>query len=190
VAKNYIKAQQAINRENTLKFYKTNSSFCKMYNDFNFSDLKNSIGVIYVVRDPRHLVSSFVGDNNKNIEDALELLINEKTILNEKDKPEVYLGSWSFNYNSWKIYQPSKKYLLIKYEHLLNDTKNSLIQILNFINSLGSAQFPIHDDKIFNLIQTIKFPNIENHIDEKLNLKMLSKIENKFKKEMIELGYL
>ena len=59
VSENYAKAQEEINKSNRLEFVKTHSSFCKMYNKFNFSDLKNSIGVIYIVRDPRNIVTSF-----------------------------------------------------------------------------------------------------------------------------------
>ena len=46
VSENYAKAQEEINKSNRLEFVKTHSSFCKMYNKFNFSDFKNSIGVI------------------------------------------------------------------------------------------------------------------------------------------------
>ena len=161
-----------------------------MYNKFNFSDLKNSIGVIYIVRDPRQIVTSFAHNNNETIENSTKLLINDKTIAKEIDGIEVYLGSWLFNYNSWKIYQPTKRYFLLKYEDLFYDTKNSFIKILNFINSLGSAQLPIHEDKVLKLINTAQFPQTENQWKDELNFEMINKIENELKSEMIELGYL
>ena len=219
VAENYIKAQQEINKNKELQFWKTHSSFCKMYNKFNFSNLENSIGVIYIVRDPRNVITSFARHNSKEIEDTLELLINDLTIGNEKNEPEVYMGSWNFNYNSWKVYNSSNKYFLVKYEDLVNDTKKIFIQILNFINTVTNINKSIDEDKIDKAIKTtsfsrmqnleeqfgfeeakineitgqkVKFFNLgpKNHWKNSLDNKVRKKIEDKFKKEMLELNYL
>ena len=219
VAENYIKAQQEINKNKELQFWKTHSSFCKMYNKFNFSNFENSIGVIYIVRDPRNVITSFARHNSKEIEDTLELLINDLTIGNEKNEPEVYMGSWNFNYNSWKVYNSSNKYFLVKYEDLVNDTKKVFIQTLNFINKVANINISIDEDKIDKAIKTtsflrmqnlekqygfeeakineitgqkVKFFNLgpKNHWENYLDEKIRKKIENRFKKEMIELNYL
>jgi len=219
VAKNYIKAQEEINKEKKLKFWKTHSSFCKMYNRFNFSDLKNSLGVIYIVRDPRNVVSSFAHHNSESIEQTTGLLVNDLTIGNEKNELEVYLGSWKFNYNSWKVYKSSDRYLLVKYEDLITDTKNIFIKILKFINTLSPIKSSIDQKKIKKAIQVTNFSNMKkmedkfgfeeakiNEVTRKkipffnlgpnnnwkkiLDPKMASKIENSFEKEMVELGYL
>jgi len=219
VAKNYIKSQEEINKSKKLSFLKTHSSFCKMYNKFNFSDLKNSLGVIYIVRDPRNIVTSFAHHNSKDIEETCGLLTNEIAVGNEKGEPEVYMGSWSFNFNSWKIYQKSNKYLLIKYEDLISDTKNELIKILKFINKLGSSQFEIFEEKLEKVIETTNFYNMKkledtqgfeeakfneetgeripffylgpkNNWKKMINSEIRKKIENSFEKEMKELGYL
>ena len=59
VFKNFINAQNLINEEKgKLKFFKTHSSLCKIH-DCNFTDLKNTLGAIYIVRDPRNVVTSF-----------------------------------------------------------------------------------------------------------------------------------
>ena len=219
VAENYIKAQQEINKNKELQFWKTHSSFCKMYNKFNFSNLENSIGVIYIVRDPRNVITSFARHNSKEIEETVELLINDLTIGNEKNEPEVYMGSWNFNYNSWKVYNSSNKYFLVKYEDLVNDTKKVFIQTLNFINKVANINISIDEDKIDKAIKTtsfsrmqnleeqygfeeakineitgqkVKFFNLgpKNHWENSLDEKLRKKIENRFKKEMIELNYL
>ncbi len=219
VAENYIKAQQEINKNKELQFWKTHSSFCKMYNKFNFSNLENSIGVIYIVRDPRNVITSFARHNSKEIEETVELLINDLTIGNEKNEPEVYMGSWNFNYNSWKVYNSSNKYFLVKYEDLVNDTKKIFIQILNFINKVSNINKSIDEDKIDKAIKTtsfsrmqnleeqfgfeeakineitgqkVKFFNLgpKNHWKNSLDERLRKKIEDKFKKEMLELNYL
>ena len=219
VSENYAKAQEEINKSNRLEFVKTHSSFCKMYNKFNFSDLKNSIGVIYIVRDPRNIVTSFAHHNSKTIEETYDLLINKMAVGNERGEPEVYMGSWSFNFNSWKIYQKSNKYHLVKYEDLISNTKDEFIKILKFINSLGSSQFPIFEEKLDKAIKTTSFYNMKkleetygfdeakfnedkgekipffylgpkNDWKKMLSLEIKQKIENSFEKEMLELKYL
>ena len=219
VAKNYIKTQELINKSKTLQFWKTHSSFCKLYNKFNFSDLNNSLGVIYVVRDPRNVVSSFANNNSKTINDTTKLLMNELATGNEKDDVEVYMGSWAFNFNSWKTYKASNKYFLVKYEDLLNDTKKIFIEVLKFISSVSGSALKIDDKKLEKVIETTHFnylKNMENKygFDEAkindntgkkvnffnlgpnnkwqilLNNEIREKIEVNFKNEMKELGYI
>jgi len=218
VAKNYIKAQEEINKTKKLSFWKTHSSFCKLYDKYNFSDLKNSLGVIYIVRDPRNVVSSFARHNSKSINETVELLINDLATGNEKNEVEVYLGSWNFNYNSWKVFKNSNRYLLIRYEDLINDTENVYIKILRFINDLSKLKSPININKIRKVVKsttfsqmkkleeeqgfeeskvndlgkTVKFFNLgpKNNWKNLLSSQIIKKIENKFNKEMLELGYL
>ena len=219
IAKNYIKTQELINKSNNLQFWKTHSSFCKMYNKFNFSDLNNSLGAIYLVRDPRNVITSFANHNSKKIDETTNLLLNDLAIGNEKNDVEVYMGSWAFNFNSWKIYKSSNKYLLVKYEDLVNNTKKVFISILEFINKLSNKNLFIDDNKVNKVIETTNFKymkNLENNYGfseakinsetgKKVNFfnlgpnndwkklledKYKKKIENSFKKEMLELGYL
>ena len=218
VAKNYIKAQEEINKTKKISFWKTHSSFCKLYNKYNFSDLKNSLGVIYIVRDPRNVVSSFARHNSKSINETVELLTNDLATGNEKNEVEVYLGSWNFNYNSWKVFKNSNRYLLIRYEDLVSDTENVYIKILRFINDLSKLKSPININKIRKVVKsttfsrmkkleeeqgfeesklndlgkTVKFFNLgpKNNWKNLLSSQIIKKIENKFNKEMSELGYL
>ncbi len=218
VAKNYIKAQEEINKTKKISFWKTHSSFCKLYNKYNFSDLKNSLGVIYIVRDPRNVVSSFARHNSKSINETVELLTNDLATGNEKNEVEVYLGSWNFNYNSWKVFKNSNRYLLIRYEDLVSDTENVYIKILRFINDLSKLKSPININKIRKVVKsttfsrmkkleeeqgfeesklndlgkTVKFFNLgpKNNWKNLLSSEIKNKIETSFQKEMLELGYL
>ena len=219
VAKNYIKTQELINKSNNLQFWKTHSSFCKMYNKFNFSDLKNSLGAIYLVRDPRNVITSFANHNSKKINETADLLLNDLATGNEKNDVEVYMGSWAFNFNSWKIYKSSNKYLLVKYEDLVTDTKKVFLDIVEFINKLSKNKLLIDYNKIEKVIETTNFKYMKNlehkygfdeaKINDKtgkkvnffnlgpnnnwkklLDNKNRKKIEKKFQKEMVELGYI
>ena len=53
----WIKAQEKINQDKKLKFFKTHNTFGKL-NNFDFTNKENSIGCVYVVRDPRNVITS------------------------------------------------------------------------------------------------------------------------------------
>lgn len=219
VAKNYIKTQEIINRKGKLQFWKTHSSFCKMFNQFNFSNLNNSLGAIYLIRDPRNVATSFANHNSKTIEETVNLMMNDLATGNEINEIEVYMGSWAFNYNSWKIFKSSNRYLLIKYEDLISNTKQTFINIIKFINEISGLKDEINKKKINKIVETTKFDvmqklevkhgfkeaKINENNGKKVNFfnlgpkndwkkllrtKHSKNIELKFKIEMKELGYL
>ncbi len=219
VSQNYINAQIEINKNNKITFLKTHSSFCKMFNKYNFTDLQNSLGVIYIVRDPRNVAMSFAHHNSKSVRNTIDLMINPLATGNELNQVETYLGSWNFHYNSWKVFKQSNKYFLLKYEDLIIDTKNSFKQVLNFINNNLEFPISIEDRKIEKIIDQTKFSKMRNlekkdgfdeakindntgkivpffnlgpKNDWKKNLdgNSISIIEEYFKEEMIELNYL
>ena len=56
--KNYINSQKILNKKDSIMFLKTHSCFVNT-NKFKFTDRHNTLGVIYIVRDPRNIVTSF-----------------------------------------------------------------------------------------------------------------------------------
>jgi len=218
VFQNFIEAQKLINKENKkIKFIKTHSSLCKI-NNCNFTDLKNTLGVIYIVRDPRNVVTSFAHHYNLNVEEATDTLIDESRWLVKTEKMcKTFLGSWSVNYNSWK--QLNERFMLVKYEDLVNKKKTTLIKIFKFIQTLNKVKLKIDMVKLNKVIQTTEFYKMktleqkqifnESTVDSDtgkrktffnlgpqndwkkiLNDTSRKKIETSFKKEMYELGYL
>ena len=219
IFKNSIKAQNFINKEKgKVRFFKTHSSFSKI-NNYNFTDLQNTLGVIYIVRDPRNVVNSLAHHYNFSIDEAIDTMIDKKKFMSRTDKnAEVFSGSWNFNYNSWKNLEQHKKYFLIKYEDLITNKKSIILKVLKFLNSLGMKS-DIDMIKLNKVIKTTEFEHMkikeqkeiftEAMIDEKtgkrktffnlgpknnwrknLDIKNKEKIENAFSKEMEELGYL
>ncbi len=219
VFKNFINAQNFINKDRgNVKFFKTHSSLSKMY-EYNFTDLLNTLGAVYIVRDPRNVVTSLAHHYNLSIDQATEVMIDKNRFMDKTVKNcRVFLGSWSFNYNSWKNLQKQNKYLLIKYEDLINRKKTVLLKIFKYLHSLG-LKSKLNMIKLNKAIRTTEFESMkkkENNetfyeamIDNKtgirknffnlgpkndwrklLDKKNKNKIEKNFKKEMIELGYL
>ena len=219
VFKNFINAQNLINEEKgKLKFFKTHSSLCKIH-DCNFTDLKNTLGVIYIVRDPRNVVTSFANHYSLNIDEATETILDESRFMEKTFKNcKVFLGSWSSNYNSWKNLKKPKKYLLINYEDLITKNKSVILKIFKFFDTLGFKS-EIDMIKLNKAIKTTDFDNMKTKeeketfqealIDDKtgkrkiffnlgpkndwrryLDEKNKEKIETNFYNEMKELGYL
>ena len=57
VLKNYIRVQETFNKKDATQFLKTHSYLFNIDNN-PFTDLNNTLGVIYIVRDPRNVVTS------------------------------------------------------------------------------------------------------------------------------------
>ena len=216
IIKNYISIQDKINKKNSIQFYKTHSSLFKI-KDNAFTDLRNSLGVIYIVRDPRNVVTSWAHHNNLSINDSCDYLIHQKETSGNPNK--VYHGTWNYNFQSWKSFKYQDRYLLIKYEDLINDKKKIFLQILEFINKFNKKKFTINIKKFDNVLNSTSFKNMkklenekgffeamtdknsgkkkpffnlgpENNWEKILDSKVRIKIEKAFRNEMEELGYL
>jgi len=220
--KNYLKAQEFINqlgKKNDIQFVKTHSS-CASFQDEKFLSLKTTLGAIYVVRDPRNIVTSYSNHYQKSHEESVFDLTNDLTLgINSETHPPTYVGSWDFHYNSWKELKKINRYLLIKYEDLLRNPEDVLIEVLNFIYKLGNAKISIDLTKMKNVISSTQFKNMqklekevgfdeakinkvtgkkinffnlggENKWENILDNKLISKIESTFEIEMKELNYL
>ena len=167
IVKNYVEAQKFINKQNSVQFLKTHSCLFNI-NGSVFTDLKNSLGVIYIVRDPRNVVTSYANHANVSIEVAADHLINLHQMGGDLDnklnaeKTKVYTGNWSKNYNSWKSFKSIGKYLLIKYEDLVYKKEETFLKILKFIHKLKKVKFEIHEEKFKNTIKSTSFQEMKN----------------------------
>ena len=223
IIKNYIRVQESFNKKGSIQFLKTHSYLFNIDNHA-FTDLNNSLGAIYMVRDPRNVVTSLANHASMSIEQSADTLINTLkygNIFNERkgDQTRVYMGTWSGNYNSWKSFKNQGRYLIIKYEDLISDRDFVFRKILKFIYKLQGTKFKIDQKKFQNTIETTDFHKMKKLEKEKgffeaktnlktgkkiqffnlgpkndwkkmLDKKIRNKIEEAFKKEMVELGYL
>ena len=170
--KNYIKVQESFNQKNSTQFLKTHSYLLNI-DGHSFTDLNNTLGVIYIVRDPRNVVTSLANFLNISITKATDHLIQSPYIggiSNSKKRGDImktYTGTWSGNFNSWKSFKSNRKYLLIKYEDLILNKEENLKKILRFIYKLKNINFEIDETKIKNVIQSTSFENMKNLEKEK-----------------------
>ncbi len=214
VVKNYIKVQESFNNKNSVQFLKTHSYLFNI-DGHAFTDLNNSLGSIYIVRDPRNVVTSYANHTNIGVNEAADDLINltqmggdlGKTKGSERTK--VFTGNWGDNFNSWKSFKFQDRYLLIKYEDLISEKEKTFIKVLKFIHKLKKADFKIDIKKLKNVILTTDFSKMkkleqeegffESKIDKKTGKKIpffnlgekndWNKILNKEIKKKIEIAF-
>ena len=227
IVKNYINVQRQINikDKNAIRFIKTHSGL-RNINGYSFTDLNNSLGAIYIVRDPRSVAKSYANHNQMSLERASDRMLEDKATLgglknpiNEADKILTHMGSWSSNYESWKVFKKYNRYLLIKYEDMVMNKEKTFITILKFIHKLANLKFAIDDDKLKNILKTTSFEYMQKaeknfgfeesvktkkdsekntffkygpniNTPETLPAEIKKKLEVSLKKEMEELGYL
>ena len=167
VVKNYIKAQESINQKNSIQFLKTHSYLFNIDNN-PFTDLNNTLGTIYIVRDPRNVVTSYAHHNNITVEESFFRMTNsvhyggDIKSKHEADRAKVYLGSWSSNFNSWKSFEPVGKYLLIKYEELISNKEETFLKILKYIHELKKINFAPDNKKLKNILESTTFEKMKS----------------------------
>ena len=191
--KNYIKVQESFNQKNLTQFLKTHSYLFNIEGN-GFTDLNNTLGAIYIVRDPRNVVTSLANFLDMSITKATDHLIQSPHIggiLNANKKQDImktYTGTWSGNFNSWKSFKSNGKYLLIKYEDLISNKEENLKKILKFIYKLKNINFEIDETKIKNVIQSTSFENMKNLEKENGFVEARIKKETKEKIPFFNLG--
>ena len=206
--KHFIPAQKKINSNNKFNILKTHN-FGGSIKNSHFTDNHNSCGAVYIVRDPRSIAVSYAYYANISFEKSTKLLLDKNRIsFNQKYYPEARL-SWDIHVVSWfNNFLPK---LFIRYEDLHENPIEHFKSILTFLNKF--IKIEIDEKKIGKIKDICSFDNLsklENKIgfsektkkisffrkgktDEwktELTPKLIKKIEDSFKKQMKELGYL
>ena len=163
VSNYWIAAQDRINLLNDgVTFMKTHSALCTLENN-SFTNKINTKAVIYVVRDPRNLITSISHHYSLDTERAYNFIVNKQKIISKSEWGSrdfgiaTVLGSWSQQYKSWKNIKFAP-ILIVKYEDLIADTKNSFITIINFLKEFMNIK--IDQKKISNTIDNCSFDKL------------------------------
>ena len=154
----WIAAQDRINlfNDETI-FLKTHSALCTLGNN-SFTNKNNTKAVIYVVRDPRNLISSLSHHNSMNMEESYNFVIDKEQTVSEWGGGNFgVLGSWSEHYKSWRDIKLAP-ILIVKYEDLINDTKNTFKSILVFLSKLMDIK--MDEKKIISTVNSCSFETL------------------------------
>ena len=179
----WIRAQEKINKDNKIRFFKTHNIFGEI-NKQPFTDNKNSIACIYIVRDPRNVITSLKNHYELSYDDAYNFITNERRYIYDQHKEKdfsdfQFIGSWKTNFQSWK-YQKEIPIKFIKYEDLLNDTYTTSLEIIKFINTVLKKELKIDNKKLKNAINSTSFEKLKKEESVKgFSEAILSKQKNK-----------
>jgi len=210
IVKNWINMQEFINLKQEFTYLKTHNAMCTI-NNYPFTNKENTIGFIYLVRDPRDVILSYSHHLGKSIEYTYKAMIDKSASekLDDKDHNETILGSWSENYKSWRDYNSVSK-IIIKYEDLMLSPYKTFSKIINYLNKINGLH--IDEGMVKKSIKNVSFEKLQNlekkygfkektygaffrkgkikNWEKNLNKKIISQLEEAFKEEMKELGYL
>ena len=179
----------------------------------NLTEERFSLAFIYLVRDPRDIAVSYSNfDKTLSIDKAIERMTSENLYCHVTKKFPLdveILGSWKFNYYSWKTGVAEVPRIIIKYEDLINNTFETKLKIIKFLSKI--LNFKVDTNHIKYSIEQSDFKRlqeIENNqkfhestntffnsgkIGQWKNIlspKQISRIEYFCKDEMEELDYL
>ena len=163
----WIKAQEKINQDKKLRFFKTHNAFGAL-NNFDFTNKDNSIGCVYVVRDPRNVITSIKNFYEMNDDQAFKWITNKNQYIYDVNKFEKdgysdfqFISSWDINFESWKI-QKKIPIKIIRYEDLLNQTYKVLTEVITFINQTTINKEKINKNKIKNAVNSSSFSKLKD----------------------------
>ena len=217
---NWDISQNKINLNNEINIFKTHNMLCKIPlkdKEYAFTNIKNTIGVIHVVRDPRNVITSLINHFSfESEEQAINFLTNENQTIGLEDNliPQI-LSSWSNHFMSWKRFPKNNH--LIRYEDLIQNPKIEIERLFEFLKNFFKVT--ITKDDINKIILNSSFENLkkletkglfdENAISKKtgniknffnlgkendwkklIQTKTSNQIEKNFQNEMKVLGYI
>jgi hypothetical protein len=191
----WIKAQEKINANNKeLKFFKTHNIFGKL-NNYDFTNNQNSIGCLYVIRDPRNVFTSLKNHYQLNDEQAIKWMTNDKNFIYYVQKFEEngfsdfqFISSWSVHYKSWKM-QKKLPIKFIKYEELQNETYYVFKEIIKFINEIMNNKEKVNIDKMKSVLKTTSFEKLkQNEVDHGFSEAVTTKEDKNKKISFFNLG--
>ena len=160
ISKYYIEAQNISNVGGDFAFFKTHSSLIKTYGN-RYTNNNNTLGLIYIVRDPRDVVVSYSNFLNYSIDKTIEYMKKRRAIDTSGDSYPVLQSRWDYNCNSWKKLNVPK--LFIKYEDLLEDTAGKINEIIDFFKINYNFKFNNTNQLINNIITTTSFKKLKDY---------------------------
>ena len=182
-SKFWISAQDRINQDKKFRFFKTHSVLGSI-NGNKFTDLNNTVGCVYIIRDPRNVVTSLKNHYEIKDEEALKFMINEKKFIHDYQSKNDYgdfqfISSWEKNYQSWNN-QSVFPVKFIKYENLYNNTFNVFRDLIEFIEKITNGKNNFDKKKAQNAVQSCSFEKLKS-IEKKdgFSESILSKNESK-----------
>jgi hypothetical protein len=151
--------------KNRLNFVKTHNCLLPFQGN-EFTSVNETLGAIYIVRDPRNVITSITHHYSINYEKALDYMLDDDCSLLEKSFDQdysnfTYLNSWSNHYKSWKN-NKNFEMLFIKYEDIEKNKEDIFKKIILFVEKITKKNSKLNEKKFLNSIKSTNFSNLKN----------------------------
>ena len=159
-------SQKDICDQKKAKFLKTHNSLITAFGN-DFTKPKYTLGVIYVIRDPRNVISSVKNHNDlETYEKALSFMQDENKVLEDYPHLKNYaktniVNSWRINYQSWMSNKFFRR-LTIRYEDMVKNPQETFKKLIVFVNTLVRLKDEIDPKKLNNAIETTDFKSLQD----------------------------
>ena len=165
-SRNWLINQNYFFEKDKLNFLKTHNSM-KLFEGNRFTTMDQTIGAIYIYRDPRNIITSLKNHYSMTYQSAFDFMIDDNSFIiqdsYDNDKSNfTYLGSWASHYKSWFSIKDFK-IMLVKYEDLQDKKFEIFFNVVKFINSLVNKDEKVNEDKLENSIKTTNFSVLKNN---------------------------
>ena len=166
IHKHWDESQKNLIDQKQIRFLKTHNSLIKAFGN-DFTQPKYTLGVIYIIRDPRNVITSLKNHNDfKTYEEALQMMLNENAVLsdyshlNNHAKTNI-INSWKINYQSWLSNNFFRR-LTIRYEDLITDPFQTFRDVVVFINTICRFNDNFKLNKFNNAVKSTSFDALQN----------------------------
>jgi len=155
VSKYWEMAQKRINEAGESFIFKTHAANL-MWKNYKYTDELRTLGVIYLIRDPRDVVVSYAHHFDKDIDTVINKMIRVDAITtNPRKTIGIPLSSWNFHIQSWEKLNVPK--LFIRYEDLIREPNKVFSKVIEFLKNNLKINFEINKQKFDSIINNTKF---------------------------------
>ena len=157
-SKQWVPIQKEINKDKKIRFFKTHS-FLGNYQGNEFTSPETTLGAVYIVRDPRNVLTSLKNHYSFDDDKALEMITDKtRSLMSNKGSHAslTFISSWAENYLSWIRNNQFRK-LFVKYEDLVTNKYETFRDIIVFTNTLMNRVEGVNKSKLQKAIETTNF---------------------------------
>jgi hypothetical protein len=157
-SRQWVPIQREIIKDKKIRFFKTHS-FLGNYQNNEFTSPETTLGAVYIVRDPRNVLTSLKNHYSFDDDKALEMITDKSRSLMSNNGSHAslnFISSWAENYLSW--FKDSRfRRLFIKYEDLITNKYETFRDIIVFTNTLMNRVEGVNKSKLQKAIETTNF---------------------------------
>ena len=159
VSKYWEMAQKRINEVGDSFIFKTHAANL-MWQNYKYTDESRTLGVIYLIRDPRDVAVSYAHHFEKDIDMVINNMIKtDAQTTNPKKTIGTPLSSWDVHIQSWEMLNVPK--LIIRYEDLIKKPEKIFSKIINFLKNNLKINFEINKQKFNSIIKNTNFKSLK-----------------------------